>query len=253
MKVASLVLLMVATSHPSAWAEQVVPDTRASLLAEIEDKQLDPHADTLMTSPSMTLREVIDAAYARSPKLQVLSAQRDRADALMAQARSLWAADPAIAVRHQTDLIGINDGLREWEAGLELPLWWPGQRMAREEAAKLAAEEADAGAAAQRYMVAGIVREVLWDQALRKNELALALRDKESVTKIEDSITKRVAAGDLAHSDIVLARQDVDCAGGRTDSGPARISAQSASIPIAEGIDCTAGRLLRGGSGDDRP
>lgn len=79
------------------------------------------------TSP-ITLSQVFEQAWQRHPAFQSLS-DRKAASAASRQAAQAWTAQaPSLDVRTQDDRVGSDRGAREWEAGVVLPLWLPGQR-----------------------------------------------------------------------------------------------------------------------------
>ncbi len=156
----------------------------------------------------LTLAEAVRLAIAREPRGQVWDARRRESEALASQAGSPIAGNPAVSLRHQTDRWGSRGGLREWEAGIELPLWRPGQRQARQDLAHSSAGYATAGREAMALEVAGRVREAVWDVAQSRNELALAQHELELSRELEKSVARRVQLGDLARSDLVLAQEE---------------------------------------------
>ncbi len=159
-------------------------------------------------SVSINLREAVGRALARNPTRVVLIARLEESKALTRQAESFWAGDPSFALRHQNDAIGDQDGLREWEWGVELPLWLPGQKGARQAVAQEAAAAASASGSALALAVAGLVREALWDVALRENQAAIASRERDTAAQLEGDVGKRVRLGDLARADLILAQQE---------------------------------------------
>lgn len=157
---------------------------------------------------SFTLREVLARAVARNPTQEMLDARLGEVRALTRQAESLWAADPALEFRYQNDAFIDQDGLLEWEWGVELPLWLPGQRQARHAVAEQAGAAVSASGTALRLTVAGLVREALWDMALEDNQVAVATREHDTAARLERDVGKRVRLGDLARSDLILAQQE---------------------------------------------
>ncbi len=175
---------------------------------------LEPIAAVQDSAPNVTraahagLAALVDQALARSPNRQVLEARLGEAAALRRQAGSLWAADPAVALRHQTDGFMDQEGLREWEWGLELPLWLPGQRRAREQVAEQAGQAAAEASVALRLTVAGVVREALWEAVLSENQTRISEREWSTAAHLEKDVAKRVRYGDLARTDLILASQE---------------------------------------------
>lgn len=164
--------------------------------------------DADRSAPTPTLLQALDAAYARSPQLQVLQARREQVSALHGSAASPIADNPAVLARYQTDRIATDQGLREYEAGVALPLWRPGQRGAQRALADTAGTALDRSVAALRLEVAGQVREAIWNAALAENNAALARREWETARALERDVQRRVELGESARTDLLLARDE---------------------------------------------
>jgi len=158
--------------------------------------------------PRLTLTEVVDAAWQHHPYVTLPAVQQEEADALSRRARSLIGADPAVMLRHEAARAGGGTELREWEAGVELPLWRLGERSASRRVGEEARRSAETSAALLRLQVAGEVRETIWTLALAQNALALAQTDFASASELEAQVARRVANGDLAQTDLLLARDE---------------------------------------------
>jgi len=149
----------------------------------------------------LTLRQAFEAAWERQPEAAAQNLRRDAADAARAAARS-WTAEPAaLELRSKTDRLNGNGGAREYEAGIAIPLWLPGER---ERVGQLAAAESSANETrlgAAKLRTAAQVRDAwwAWHRAALEHELA---RDRlASAQQLAGDVAKRVRAGDLARSD----------------------------------------------------
>jgi cobalt-zinc-cadmium efflux system outer membrane protein len=159
-------------------------------------------------SPRLTLAGVVEQTWQRNPGLQVFQARLEQADALRTQADSVFAADPAFSLRHNNSGLGSRNGLSEWEWGLEMPIWLPGQRTARRRVAEQDRQGVAASEQALRLAIAGTVREALWQIALLRNRATLAHREWQTARQLEQDVARRVRLGDLPESDLVLAQQE---------------------------------------------
>ncbi|MGD2073670.1 MAG: TolC family protein [Gammaproteobacteria bacterium] len=169
----------------------------------------------LCTTPSLyaetgapTLAEAVRAAFARYPEAELVQAIRRQGEAIQQQASSFLAAEPAVMVRHENDAVGDHQGYRQWEGGLEMPLWLPGQRHRRARVADATQGEADATARLQRWKVAGEVRDLLWSLNIAEAELELARQALQSAKALEQDVARRVSAGELARMDLLLAQKE---------------------------------------------
>ncbi len=169
---------------------------------------LAPHEDKLKEDASLSLRDVVLQTLQRNPSPAVIDARVQETDALKAQAGSLIAGAPAVSLRYQTDEVGSNDGLQEWETGLELPLWLFGQKGARRAVAEQAYAELSASQRALLLDVAGKVREALWDVELAQNRVALAEQERHTAQTLEQDVQKRVRLGELPRVDLILAQDE---------------------------------------------
>lgn len=154
------------------------------------------------------LAAAVEAAYQRHPDLGLVEAERGVGDALRGRASQPLSADPAINVKYQSDALGSGDGYREWEGGVELPLWWPGQRATQMREAEQTLNSADAMREATRLVVAGEVRERLWRLALARSARDEARLALAAASELERDVARRVEAGELPRTDLLLAQKE---------------------------------------------
>ncbi|MBU1191718.1 MAG: TolC family protein [Gammaproteobacteria bacterium] len=164
---------------------------------------------TLHAEPSApTLPAVIQAGVSRNPDMPLTEAIRGQGQAIRTQASALFADDPALILRHETDAMNNDVGYRQWESGLAMPLWLPGQRDRRVKLADATDREADAFQQLYIWQVAGQLRELLWATQLAETELTLARHALQSAQALEANVARRVRAGELARTDLILARKE---------------------------------------------
>jgi outer membrane protein TolC len=157
---------------------------------------------------SPTLAGAVQAAFERYPEAGLARAIRQQGDAIRQQASSLLAADPAVVLRHESDAVTDSNGYRQWEGGLEMPLWLPGQRQRRSRVADATHGEGDATLRLQRWKVAGEMRDLLWSLEIAAAEVDVATQAVQSSRDLEQDVDKRVRAGELARMDLILAQEE---------------------------------------------
>ncbi|RRQ22341.1 TolC family protein [Thiohalobacter thiocyanaticus] len=172
-------------------------------------ERTDAHTDTLTPDTGLHLQQVIEAAISRHPDRDLPQSVTREAQALSRRGEALLAAPPAAAVTAYTDRPTDNRGATEIEAGLELPLWRPGERTAARDLARHTGAEAEAGQQAFALTVAGEIRAALWDLTLARTRLQLARATLADAEKRVTAVAKRVEQGDLAQADLLLARNDL--------------------------------------------
>ncbi|MCF6211661.1 MAG: TolC family protein [Gammaproteobacteria bacterium] len=154
------------------------------------------------------LDEAIQAAVQRHPLLQQAAAERALGKGYRQQADSWLGGDPSASLSYYSDQIGSDEGYREMEAGVSLPLWMPGQRDARQNLARAIGEQADASTALLRWQVAGEVLELIWSLRLVASDEELADAQWASARQLEKAVERRVEAGELARADLLMVQQD---------------------------------------------
>jgi outer membrane protein TolC len=196
MRGAASMLLLVCLAAPAAVAGPEPP---------VVETDGHDHPE-LAVDPALTLAETVRLAADREPGVRVVGARAEEAEALRGDA-GRWLADaPAIVVGHVTDAVGRDAGYRQWDAVLELPLWWPGQRGPRREKALAADAAAEGADLAHRLEVAGRVRASLASLSLARNRLELARAELEAEEALSDRVARAVELGELAERDLLLAR-----------------------------------------------
>ena len=122
----------------------------------------------------LTLQALFEQAWQRQPDAQSAALRREAAQATRSAATA-WTAEPvALELSTKTDRPGSNQGSREAEVGLALPLWLPGERARK---AALADAELQALTSRQRaaqLQLAATVREAWWAAQRAQADWALA-------------------------------------------------------------------------------
>jgi len=154
------------------------------------------------------MSEAVEAAWRKAVQSAEANGQVRRAQAERTAASSLFAAPPALELSHRDDRLQSNRGARETEVGFAMPLWLPGQRSAREAAARVEGEFASLAATVGHLRVAAAVREVASDIALQRAEADLADANLKSLEALTTDVERRVAAGDLARIDALASRAE---------------------------------------------
>lgn len=157
---------------------------------------------------AQTLRDALASASARAPLLQAAEARRSEMSAQRTQADAWFAGAPALEVGQRTDRPTDNLGKREFEIELTAPLWLPGQRASRQDLVEAERSENELTIDTLRLGVAGELRNAVWAASAAKAERQLASARAETARQLEDEVARRVQAGDLARTDLLLAQAE---------------------------------------------
>jgi len=158
------------------------------------------------TAHSQSLRDALDGAWSRQPAARSTGAREDELAAKRGAATALFPEPPSVNLGYRTDRPNQNDGVRELEGVVSFPVWAPGTRDAAQALARAESEQFDSGLRAQRWRLAGEVREAYWQARLAEAELELARRKVDEAVALAADVERRLKAGDLARTDLNQAR-----------------------------------------------
>lgn len=184
----------------------------------------------------LDLRQVFDAAWARQPEALALQAHRDAARARQKAAQA-WTPEPAaLELSNKTDRLNRNQGARELEVGVAVPLWLPGERSKSAALADAEGAAIESRASAAQLRVAAAVRDAWWQWQRTRIEAESARDQLDNTRRIAADVARRTRAGDLARAD----QHQADGAVAAAESGLAQ--AEAALAAARQQLRALAGR-----------
>ncbi|MGB7183450.1 MAG: TolC family protein [Burkholderiaceae bacterium] len=163
------------------------------------------HAQTAVSREPVTMRQVFEAAWSRQPEAAALSERREAARAQQLAAKS-WTPEPIAAeLAATTDRLNRNLGTREYEVGISIPLWLPGERRLSQAQADSEGRVIDSQTKAAQLKVAAAVREAWWNLQRARAELDTVLGLLDNANRLAADVNNRFKAGDLAQGDLYQA------------------------------------------------
>ena len=156
-------------------------------------------------TPSVTLSQAVNSAWARAVVAREATGQLTKADADKSAAQRLWAKSPSLEYSQRDNRFQADTGLKETEFGVVWPVWQWGQRGAQNTLAASALTKADHNAQFVRLKLAAEVREAIWMTKDAEVEYGEAVLLAETLTRLARDVDRRVSAGDLARVDSLVA------------------------------------------------
>jgi outer membrane protein, heavy metal efflux system len=182
----------------SAWAQPSPPNPPPGLPAPTP--ALASPSSPGLTAP-LTLKQAFDAAWLRQPEAQAREARQQAASARK-QAADSWTPEPAaLQLSLKSDRLNQNQGSREIETGVAIPLWLPGERSRTGALADAEGRATTSRVHAAQLRTAASVREAYWLWQRARIEHDLARERLSNAQALAADVTKRVRAGDLARAD----------------------------------------------------
>ena len=148
-----------------------------------------------------SLKQALDAAWQLSGSSRAESNRRIELAARERAASSWISGEPVAGVAHRTDRLNRNEGFREYEAEIELPLWNPGVRNATQAEIAAQRQSFDGQSALSKLKLAGELRALSASAATAQVELDLSKRKLLDVSALAQDLSRRVKAGENARVD----------------------------------------------------
>ena len=123
-------------------------------LIALASEQDDPAAhldEPLEISAELSWATLVEQTLINYPRFVELTARDAEARALAERGRKWFSGQPSVLARYQTDSVWNDNDLREYEVGLELPLWRLGERQAARSLGTAADTESGAAALGLRH------------------------------------------------------------------------------------------------------
>ena len=152
-------------------------------------------------SGSVSLKNVFDTAWQRQPEAHALQSRRDAAQAQAKAALMLSPEPPSLDISQRSDQMTGNNGSRETEVGIAIPIWLPGQRTASTDLAQAEISLVERKLLASQLRLAASVRDAWWGWLRARVDAELASEQLANSLRLAADVAKRTSAGDLAKSD----------------------------------------------------
>jgi cobalt-zinc-cadmium efflux system outer membrane protein len=121
-----------------------------------------------------------------------LQARRDAARAQQSAAAKAWTPEPAaLELSNKTDRLNRNQGARELEVGVAVPLWLPGERGRSAALADAEGAAIESRATAAQLRVAATVREAWWQWQRARIEVDSARDQLDNTRRIAADVARR--------------------------------------------------------------
>ena len=180
-----------------------------------------------------TLKQALDAAWQVSSQSRSLDNRRSELAAKEKAANSWISGEPVAGIAHRTDRLNRNEGFREYEAEIELPLWNPGVRNAAQADVAAQRQGFDGQFALAKLKLAGELRLLAASAATAQVELDLNKRKLLEANALSQDVSRRVKAGENARVDGLQAQvlvQQAQAAMAQAESQLARVQNQWRSL-----------------------
>lgn len=159
------------------------------------------HAQENPAPQALTLRQAFDAAWARQPEARGSDLRRAAAEARRDAAGNWLVAAPSLELSAKSDRANRNEGVREYDVGVGLPLWLPGERGSARALADAERDVVDSRLQAAQLRLAAGLRDAWWNASLAGVEAEVAEARLKNAEQLAADVARRARAGDLSRAD----------------------------------------------------
>ena len=153
------------------------------------------------TSNSVSLKDVFETAWQMQTEAHAFQKRRDAVQAQAKAASMLSPEPPSLEIGQRSDWMTGNNGAREIELGISVPIWLPGQRTASADLAQAEISWLDRRLRASQLRLAASVRDAWWGWLRARVDAEMANEQLANAQSLASDVAKRTQAGDLAKSD----------------------------------------------------
>ncbi len=159
----------------------------------------------LIVSESLTFTDVFASALENSPEYMETPVRENQAESYTDTGKSWIAGRPSVQMNYYDDSRLDNVGLMEFEYGVQMPLWRPGQRRDTRALGEGYVNQVEQWKQLLSWVVAGRVRNVL--AALAEAELGIALQNQvvADARRLRDVTLTLFEAGEVARLELMQA------------------------------------------------
>lgn len=157
----------------------------------------------LVSAPAaaQTLAQALEQAWLLHPQALAGSARNAQAVANIEAASGLTPGPATLSLGAVSDRFHANQGQREWEVEMAVPLWLPGQQAAQAAVAASGQTHVWAQQHALRLQLAGDLRTGWWTVAAARQTRAQAGQRVDTAQALLANVQRRYRAGELARID----------------------------------------------------
>ncbi|WP_082779998.1 TolC family protein [Gluconobacter albidus] len=151
---------------------------------------------------NITFAQAVEAAWSTDPGRAELNTNYRSTSARARAAGSWFAGGPTVSAQYFDDhAVGSNEGYTTYQGGVSVPLWLPGQGSATVEVARAEALTIQERQHVARMAVAMRVLNTSASVIIAERRLAIARIQKETLEKIQTSVTRGMHTGEMTLAD----------------------------------------------------
>ena len=158
---------------------------------------------------SIDFVQLLDNIIQQQPEQQITIGIKELQSANQSLSNSWISGDVDLIVHHENDTLTDDEDYKNWQVGVEFPLWLPSQKQAYKQMAASYGQELSAQQNYLRWLASSSLRKLVWNYQTAKIELEAARSALQKSQSLQHKVQQKVNAGESPKIDLLLADKAV--------------------------------------------
>lgn len=160
-------------------------------------------------SASVDFVTLLDNVIQQQPEQQTIQGIQELHSANQSLSNSWISGDVDLIVHHENDALTDNEDFKNWEVGVEFPIWLPSQKNAQKQLTSDYSREVTARQTYLRWLASSRLRKLVWNYRSAAIEVTAAKSSLKKSQSLQQKVQKKVEAGESPDIDLLLAKKAV--------------------------------------------
>ncbi len=152
---------------------------------------------------------LLDKIIENQPEQQITQGLQEMYSTNQQYSDSWIAGDVNVVVHHENDSLTDDDDYKNWQAGVEFPLWLSSQRQAQKSITRSYGEQLSAHQIYLRWLASEQLRKLVWNYRMAEIEVEAARSALQKSQSLLNKVKLKVKAGESPKIDQLLAQKAV--------------------------------------------
>ncbi len=158
---------------------------------------------------SMDFVKLLDNIIEQQPEQQITTGIQEIHSANQSLSNSWISGDVDLIIHHENDTLTDDDDYKNWQVGVEFPVWLPDQKNAQKQVTASYGQELSAQKSYLRWLASNNLRNLVWNHQTAKIEVEAARSALQKSRSLQHKVQQKVKAGESPRIDLLLADKAV--------------------------------------------
>ncbi|MDX2505289.1 MAG: TolC family protein [Gammaproteobacteria bacterium] len=158
---------------------------------------------------SLDFVQLLDNVIQHQPEQQTTKGIAEVHSANQSLSDSWISGDVDLIVHHENDTLTDNNDYKNWEVGVEFPIWLPSQKNAQKQITASYGQELSAQQTYLRWLASSVLRKLVWSYQSAEIEVEAAHSALQKSKSLRHKVQQKVKAGESPRIDLLLANKAV--------------------------------------------